>query len=302
MNSFLALGFADSASFAISIPFVASQNGEGGFESYWTSAQEAQIIQLIRLVLSHPNIRIVGQNFIYDTQFIQHWFGVTPRLSFDTMLAQNVIFPGTPKDLGYLSSLYCQYHWYWKDDVKDWRKLGGIKQLLEYNCIDVLRTWEIAQAQKAYIAKIGQEGQVEFKMETSRLCLRMMNRGVLFDKRRAGTMLFELQAALTAFHQELLAIIPQDWVQPHKTKKDAFWYNSPKQTATLFYDILRNGRRREPKNWQSYRWKRSLNGFRAEVPGVYRTIQTSRLRWFNRQHRECHPNFRRSGRSYALLL
>ena len=109
----------------------------------------------------------LGQNFIYDTQFIQHWWGITPRLHFDTMLAQNVVFPGTPKDLGYLSSLYCQYHWYWKDDVKDWRRLGGIKQLLEYNCINVLRTWEIAQSQKAYIKSIGQEEQVEFKMETS---------------------------------------------------------------------------------------------------------------------------------------
>ena len=138
------------------------------------------------------------------------------------MLAQNVVFPGTPKDLGYLSSLYCQYHWYWKDDVKDWRRLGGIKQLLEYNCIDVLRTWEIAQSQKAYIKSIGQEEQVEFKMETSRLCLRMMNRGVLFDKRRAGTMLFELQSALTAFHQELLTIIPQDWIKPHTKKKETF--------------------------------------------------------------------------------
>ena len=232
------IGFADSSSFAISIPFISSQDSDGAFNSYWSPTQEAQIISYVQRLLSHPNIRIIGQNFIYDTQFIQHWFGVTPRLSFDTMLAQNVLFPGTPKDLGYLSSLYCQYHWYWKDDVKDWRRLGGLKELLEYNCVDVLRTWEIAQAQKLYIKSINQEAQVEFKMETSRLCLRMMNRGVLFDKRRASSMLFELQAALTAFHQELLAIIPQAWVMPHKTKKDAFWYKSAKQTAMLFYNIL----------------------------------------------------------------
>ena len=50
----------------------------------------------------------------------------------------------------------------------------------------------------------------------------MMNRGVLFDKRRAGTMLFELQSALTAFHQELLTIIPQSWVKPHSKKKETF--------------------------------------------------------------------------------
>ena len=160
--------------------------------------------------------------------------GLPPVLSFDTMLCQNVVFPGTPKDLSYLSSLYCQYHWYWKDDIKDWRSIGNLHTLLEYNCIDVLRTWEIAQAQKLYIKAIGQEEQMAFKMETNRLCLRMMNRGVKFDKHRAGSMLFELQVALSAFHTELLGIIPQDMVMPHTKKSDKLWFKSAKQTALLF--------------------------------------------------------------------
>ena len=238
MNFISCMGFADSASFAISIPFVGHQNSDGSLASYWTPDQEAQIVLLIRRVLTHPNIRIVGQNFIYDTQFIQHWLGITPRLDFDTMLAQNVVFPGTPKDLSYLSSLYCQHHWYWKDDIKDWRTLDNLHTLLEYNCVDVLRTWEIAQAQKLYIKSIGQEAQMRFKMDTNRLCLRMMNRGVRFDSRRAGSMLYELQAALHGFHTELLGIIPQDMVMPHTKKTDKPWYKFAKQTATLFYDIL----------------------------------------------------------------
>ena len=76
------MGFADSASFALSIPFVSGQNFDGFLASYWTTDQEAAIIKLIRRILSHPNIRIVGQNFIYDTQFIQHWLGITPRSQF----------------------------------------------------------------------------------------------------------------------------------------------------------------------------------------------------------------------------
>jgi DNA polymerase I-like protein with 3'-5' exonuclease and polymerase domains len=154
------------------------------------------------------------------------------------MLAQNVVFPGTPKDLSYLSSLYCKHHWYWKDDIKDWRGLDDLGTLLEYNCIDCLRTWEIAQAQKQYIKAIGQEEQMRFKMRTNALCLRMMNRGVLIDTARRGSMLFELQSAQTAFYQELLGIIPQDMVQPLEKKTDKHWYRSAKQTAHLFYDIL----------------------------------------------------------------
>lgn len=239
------IGFADSVNFAMSIPFLKHDLSSGGFESYWEPHQEAELIRLIRRVLSHPNIKIIGQNYIYDTQFIQHWWGVTPHLDFDTMLAQNVIFPGTPKALEYLSSLYCDYHWYWKEDHKDWSQLGDLQVLLDYNCLDNLRTWEIAFNQRQYIRMAKQEAQVDFKMKTNHLCLRMMNRGILVDTKRRGSMLFEMQAALQNFYTELLQIVPQDLVKPLKRNKDGtikkgevYWYRSPKQTKELFYDIL----------------------------------------------------------------
>jgi hypothetical protein len=227
------MGFSDGPNFALTIPFI-SPAGKG--ESYWPVDQEAELIGLIRRILSHPNIRIVGQNYIYDTQYIQHWLGVTPNLCHDTMLAQNVLFPGTPKDLGYLSSLYCDYHRYWKDDEKDYNVVD--ERLLGYNCEDVMRTWEIAYNQIAYADRVGQNEQMAFKMKTNSLCLRMMNRGILMDQARAGSMYFELEIAQTAFYRELLEIIPQDWIQPITKKTDKPWYRSPKQTATLFYDIL----------------------------------------------------------------
>jgi uracil-DNA glycosylase len=231
------IGFADRT-FAISIPFITGVESDGSIRSHWTPEQEATIIGLLRRLLLHPQIRISGQNFIYDTQFIQHWLGVTPRLYHDTMLAQNVLFPGTPKDLGYLSSLYCHYHWYWKDDVKDWSKFGNLHQLLDYNCIDAMRTHEIAMRQLDYIKATGQEEQMRFKMRTNDLCLRMMNRGVLIDSARRGSMLFQLQAAEAAFQHELLQIIPQSMVKPHEKKSDKFWYRSAKQTSELLYDVL----------------------------------------------------------------
>jgi uracil-DNA glycosylase len=229
------MGFADSPHFAMCIPFVRRDNPDGSFTSYWTYREEAEIIGLIRKVLSHPNIKIIGQNYIYDLQFIQHWMGITPRLDFDTMLAQNVIFPGTPKALEYLSSIYCHYHWYWKEDHKDWDRLGDLQRLMDYNCIDVLRTWEIAEAETNYIKAIGQEEQMAFKMATNDLCLRMMNRGILIDKARRGSMIYDLNTARAGYYNELLQIIPQDFVKPgHKVP----WYRSDTQIKTLFYDIL----------------------------------------------------------------
>lgn len=228
-------GFADSTNFAMCIPFVSRDNPDGSVASFWTVEQEAILVGLIRQVLSHPQVRIIGQNYIYDTQYIQHWWGITPRLAFDTMLAQNVVFPGTPKDLGYLSSLYCTYHWYWKEDAKDWDRVGDLKRLMDYNCIDALRTWEIAEAQQSYIRSIGQEAQMAFKMQTNHLCLRMMNRGVLIDKKRRGSMIYDLETARSGYYQELEQIIPQAMVDPDA--KTA-WYRSAQQTAKLFYDIL----------------------------------------------------------------
>lgn len=229
------IGFADSTRFAMCVPFIRCELPDGSFESYWSPDQEAVIVGLIRRVLSHPNIYIIGQNYIYDIQYIQHWWGVTPRLHHDTMLAQNVVFPGTPKDLGYLSSLYCTYHWYWKEEAKDWSTIGNLRQLLEYNCTDNWRTWEIAFAQKAYIKSLGQEAQMDFKMQTNHLCLRMMNRGVKIDKSRRAAMIFDLENARAGYYSELESIIPQAMVNPDAKVP---WYRSAQQTATLFYDVL----------------------------------------------------------------
>lgn len=235
------LGFSDGPTFAMSIPFIRRTN-EGGFDSWWNITQEAEIVRLIRLIFSHPNIHIYGQNFIYDTQYIQHYMAVTPKTDHDTMLAQNVMFPGTPKDLAYLASLYCQYYWFWKEDHKEWDMSGTIEDLLRYNCQDLVNTWETGESQRILLRHLGMEDQMKFKMETHELCLRMMNRGVLFDKRRRSQLSFELREALNRVENELLTIVPQDWIGPPgrraKDKTPVFWFQSDKQTKAVLNDFL----------------------------------------------------------------
>lgn len=232
------LGLSDGPHFAMSVPFIRRREDNDGFDSWWSTSDEAEIIHLLRRLNQHPNVLIIGQNFIYDTQYIQHWLGVTPRLFWDTMLCQNVLFPGTPKDLSYLSSLYCDYHWYWKEDHKEWDLSGTIEDLLRYNCEDCVRTYVIAQSQQTLTKHLGQEAQMNFKMETNHLCLRMMNRGVLTDLKRREEVRMELHEALNEIQTELLEIIPQDLVRPHDKSFKTMWYSSPQQTASLFYDIL----------------------------------------------------------------
>lgn len=229
------VGFADSINFAMSVPFVRIAT-DRSLVSWWTIEQEALIVSRLRRVLTHPNIQIEGQNFIYDTQYFQHWMATTPRLDFDSMLAQNVLFPGTEKRLDYLSSLYCRYHWFWKEDHKEWDAKGDIESLLVYNCWDCVRTFEVCSVQRSVLAVEKQEEQMRLKMRINDLCLRMMNRGVLIDMERRKRISGELMEALHGLEQQLEYIVPQDLVAPGEKTR---WYRSDKQTKTLYYDIFR---------------------------------------------------------------
>lgn len=257
------VGFADSTNFAMSIPFVRKISAKV-LDSYWSVEQETILVRLIQELLTHPNILIEGQNFIYDTQYFQHWMAITPKLDFDTMLAQNTLFPGTPKGLDYLSSLFCRYHWYWKEDGKDWDDITGtLEEHLTYNCWDCLRTFECATVQRDLIPRMEQTEQWKLKMRVNDLCLRMMNRGVLFDKSSAAAMRLKLMEAAQSLERELYAIVPQEAVQPGAKTP---WFNSPQQTKWLFYEAYGFKVIKDRKTGQPTTGDEALNELKKHYP------------------------------------
>lgn len=134
------VGFAWSKYDAMCIPLVAANGAP-----FYTFDEELELICLMQKVLCHPRVNLIGQNFAYDIQhFIRHW-GFRPRIGFDTMLAQHVCFPGIPKDLGFLASMYCENYVYWKDELTDYNKMpDDVIKFWTYNCKDCCNTWEIA--------------------------------------------------------------------------------------------------------------------------------------------------------------
>lgn len=231
------IGFADSVNFAMSIPWV--RKVPGGLSSWWTYREEAILVGLIRELMRHPNVWLEGQNFLYDIQYIQYFWGVTPKVDFDTMLAQHLCWPGTPKGLDYISSLYCRYHWYWKDDAKEWNEKGTVEQLLEYNCMDLIRTFEAADVLRKLVPQLGLAQQWERRKEHRDFALRMMNRGTKIDMERKGRLSLELQETLTQLDRQLLRIIPQSWLPPAKKgSKRSYWMSSPKQRLYVFEELL----------------------------------------------------------------
>jgi len=186
------IGFAWSERDAISIPLMLA-GSEGG---YWRLEEEEALVARIRSLLTHPNCKTIGQNFSYDAQYIaRHWLFL-PICSFDTMLAQHACFSNLPKDLGFLSSMYCKSHVFWKNDGKTWDASTGEEQLWTYNCTDCVRTYEIAQALSEVISKMGLEKVNEFQQSLFGPVMRTIQRGVCIDTKRRSQVAMALTEAI----------------------------------------------------------------------------------------------------------
>jgi uracil-DNA glycosylase len=103
-----------SATEAIAIPLMTTEDWSG----YWSVEEEGTILWHTYKLLTHPKVKVRGQNLLYDFQYTyKHWHFV-PTLGQDTMLSQHTMFPGLPKSLLFQASMYCEYFWNWKDLVK----------------------------------------------------------------------------------------------------------------------------------------------------------------------------------------
>ena len=97
------IGFARSKSDSIVIPFVDLQKPGG---NYWATIEdEIKAWKLVRDALEGP-IPKLGQNFMYDLQYLYR-AGIRPRNCLhDTMLLHHSLFPEMQKGLGFMGSIY----------------------------------------------------------------------------------------------------------------------------------------------------------------------------------------------------
>lgn len=221
----LCVGIGTSAKRAICIPFLKGK----GF--YFEGDQRHVVIRLMQKVLMHRNARVVNQNIGYDTQFLVNDFLIYPNIAGDTMIAQNVLFPGTTMNLAYQASMYCSNYKYWKDDGKFW-KLPQIKnweQLWFYNCEDAARTFEVDQRQQEALARRNLVQQYNFlQQRIFPLICKAMFRGVNVNREAKLRMLRELG------HVSELA---QNRVNRLTTRR--LDISSPAQLQDFFYKEMR---------------------------------------------------------------
>jgi len=218
------LGIAWSESDAICIPFLRYGSGQG----YWSEDEEPVIIAWLQRLFTHPNARTVGQNLLYDAQYLWRWFRFVPRLALDTMLAHHVCWPGTDKSLDVLSSLYCRFHVFWKHESKDASAESNDERRWVYNCEDVLRTFEISLVLERSVLDLGLREQCVFQHQMWWRALETMIHGVKIDAKQTKTLSATLMEETTAREEWITSILDH----PLNVR-------SPDQLKRLFYEDFR---------------------------------------------------------------
>jgi len=199
---------------------------------YWREEEEVYLTHQLYKLLTHPNCQVIGQNFLYDAQYFHRHFLFIPNFHRDTMIAQHCMFSSMQKGLDFLSSLYTDYHVYWKDESKDWDPKLGERQLWIYNCKDCVVTYEVDESEQAAIdALLSSWPKLreihDFQQSLFWPVLKSMNDGLRVNNEAKAALSAELQTAIderNAWIKDLLG-------QPLNIK-------SPKQMQDLFYRVF----------------------------------------------------------------
>lgn len=217
-------GFAWSATEAICIPQMCVERREG----YFNVTEETSIALALRALFTHPNVECVGQNFLYDAQYFAKELGYVPNLAHDTMLMQHMLFPGLPKGLDFLASMYARHYTYWKAEGKLWDpKTMSEDQLWSYNCKDSCYTWEISYVIEGALKASGLAEQYAFQMKLWWSVLAMMLRGVRIDRKRRQELATELLQEISNREHSMFQLLGH-----------TINIRSPKQMQALFYHDL----------------------------------------------------------------
>lgn len=228
------IGLAYSHLRAICIPIQSIDSITG---SYWTIEEETEIIWRLKSLLRSAHV--IGQNFHYDNQYFARNYGFVCNLRDDTIFMQHVAFPGLPKGLDFLSSMYREHHTYWKDEGKNWDpKTTGEDQLWNYNCMDAVATFECHAVLQKVLTGFNLLPQYQERLLTQRNAFTMMLRGVTSDMTAKLELSSELHMALAQLRLWWNEIVGFDIFGTDKKKQEKIPGISSKKAMKLCYDIF----------------------------------------------------------------
>lgn len=217
---------------AICIPFL----NPGKWNSYWTAEEEVQIVYALYKLLTRKNVECIGQNFHYDAQYLLRMWHFVPNLVRDTMFSQHSMFSNLQKSLDYQSSLYCEFHEYWKDDGKGCEDSVDADRRWIYNCTDCVVTLEIDENQQPALDKMGLRKVADFQQSLWNPVLKIMNRGVKIDLKKRIEQTMQVMDQIAEKQHKI------DTMLGHPLN-----INSSAQMTKLFYTDLGQQQRKNKK-------------------------------------------------------
>lgn len=177
---FSCISFSHTSSSAICIPFTTQSN-----QHYFDRSQEAEIWQSIGEICENPKISKLNQNMPYDATAIHYQQGIITNPIEDTMLAQCILFPDYPRDLGFITRMWTKYNYY-KDEGIEWIKSGIIKgadihQLWHYNAMDSIIPMTAFPPQKRMLKLTKNWEAYKVGRDLIQPCMFMQAKGIRVD-------------------------------------------------------------------------------------------------------------------------
>lgn len=229
-------GLAWSKTEALVIPFFTVKKA-----NYFTPEEEFKIVKALRAVLTHPYIEISGQNYNYDDQYYARHLGIPHHCTWDSQHMAHMLWTkNLPLRLDFLSSMFCDWYQYWKDDGKDFHKSIEREEdeliYFKYNGHDCCYTWEIVEKLKPAMMSSDYKDPYAFQQAMHPHLARTMNRGTRFDKRLQAKMRDETNWKINQYARWFESLPIQDWFAG---STGVPWYNSSHKLKKLFYEIFK---------------------------------------------------------------
>jgi len=217
------ISLAYSPTESISIPFIDSRG------DYFTVDQELEIMLLVAKILSSNRLAKRGANFIFDTQFLFHKYGIVPRGNIHcTQIAQKIAFPDFNAGLDFVTTMHTDIPYY-KQDGKQWMKrgIGTWEQWWTYNGMDTIATAASHQSQIQELIKQDNLHTYERQRKLIKPLIYMAERGIRIDVDGMVKYKAVEEAKLSQLAEDLNAEVGYE-----------INYNSPIQLMHYFYTEL----------------------------------------------------------------
>jgi len=159
----------------ICIPFVDSRG------DYFNIEQETEIWLHIADILEHPNIKICGQNLVFDSHFLLRTYGIQTSNMDDTMIAQNQIMPDYPKGLDFITSIWTDHPYYKADGKAFFKGSGQYEKFWQYNATDALICDEAFPKQFEEISSLNTIDSYKRQVSIIEPLVYMMEKGLKVD-------------------------------------------------------------------------------------------------------------------------